>query len=78
MQSAIYGRMNVGRCIEAIYGKIGCSLDVLSVMDELCSGRPSCSVDLVNRALMSAKRNANVCPGLSAYLVASYSCVEGK
>ena len=53
MTSAVYGRMRIGRCLEnegqqllTALGHdpkyLGCSADVLLLMDKKCSGRNQC------------------------------------
>jgi hypothetical protein len=76
IDSATYGRMRVGKCIEDNY-RIGCQMDVLDVMDSLCSGMKTCSVPVMAPLLFSTKTKANVCPRLSVYLQASYNCLKG-
>ena len=50
IRRAEYGRMRVGRCVhDSAY--VGCRISVLSQLDRLCSGRPSCHVALPNPAL---------------------------
>ena len=44
IQTALYGRMNIGRCVTRNYGNIGCAIEVKSLLDEKCSGRHSCKV----------------------------------
>ena len=76
MQSAQFGRMRVGRCIDIDY-RIGCSMDVVPIMDGFCSGQSACEVHVGHPRLLSAKFAANVCKSLLAYLSASYSCLKG-
>ena len=44
MQSALYGRMNLGRCLPVDFGNMGCQSDVMSQFDGKCTGRESCEV----------------------------------
>jgi len=73
MQSARYGRMKHGRCADTdVY--IGCSADVLLQMDERCSGRQSCMLDIPDSYL----HQQQPCPNdMMAYLEASFVCVRG-
>jgi len=73
MQVARYGRMKHGRCADTdVY--IGCSADVLSQMDERCSGRQSCTMAIPDSAL----HQQQPCPNdMMAYLEASFICVRG-
>ena len=77
MESAQYGRMRLGRCVKKIIGKeyVGCSEDVLSVLDDKCSGRRHCVVSVGAQEL----RDTNPCPGeVTWHLEASYTCVKGN
>lgn len=87
MRSAIYGRMRTGRCITQeevaaqkllageVPGVLGCSADVLEVLDRRCSGYVQCETRVIDLSL----QNMKPCfPGLSVYLEASFECVPGK
>jgi len=77
MTSAEYGRMRVSRCVQSDYGYIGCSSDVLGILDAACSGRRQCTVGVPSAALERAA--AASCPGdLKLYLAASYRCIPGN
>ena len=77
MKTAEYGRMRRSQCVTSDYGFIGCSSDVLGVMDSACSGRRHCSVGVPNAALERVA--ADSCPGdLKLYLAASYRCISGN
>ena len=72
MQSARYGRMEVATCLAKDYGHLGCSADILGVLDGMCSGRRSCDVDV--RDLMVSGQKP--CPkDLRSYLEAQYTCL---
>jgi len=81
MQSATYGRMRVGRClpeeeVNALGTRyIGCSADVLSLMDRKCSRRTECTVLIIH---ISAENIKPCFSGLSVYLEASYTCLTRK
>ena len=75
MQTASYGRMKLGRCVERDYGYVGCNTNALPHMDSRCSGRRSCEIQIPDMTL----DRLNECPkGFKAYLEASYGCVKGK
>jgi len=84
MTSARWGRMKTGRCLDihpnalAALGHdplfLGCSEDVLSILDEKCSGRASCDVRIPDPVLDEIKP---CYPDLTRYLAASYICVKG-
>ena len=84
MTSARWGRMKTGRCLDihpnllATHGKdplfLGCSENVLSIMDRKCSGRASCDVripDPVLDEITPCYRDQ------TRYLETSYVCVKG-
>jgi len=85
METALFGRMRVGRCITSdAYltalqqldpTSLGCSADVLGYVDRVCSGRSACDVSVPNPE-MNAFRPCS--PQLTVHLEASYSCVTGK
>lgn len=75
MESAMYGRMEVGRCISAKYGNIGCSGDVLALMDRKCSAKVSCEVRVPNQEL----DEIDTCDDeITKYLDAAYDCITGE
>ena len=74
MHSAQYGRMRLGRCSKSNLGYLGCTRDVLDVMDTACSGRTSCDLDVNGADLRKTKPCS---PDVTWYLEASYSCVRG-
>ena len=74
MTSARYGRMRTGRCVGGEYGIVGCYTDVLSHLDQKCSGRRECDFNV--RSLIEV---AQPCPkDLTNYLEATYSCIKGE
>ena len=84
MTSARWGRMEDNRCLGihpnvlAALGHdplfLGCSRDVLSLMDSKCSGRSECEIDIPDPDLDQVKPCYQ---DLKSYLTASYSCVKG-
>ncbi len=74
METALYGRMRLGRCVEADLGYIGCSSDVLILADKKCSGRRTCEIAVPNEEL----DNTRPCfKELKTHLEAGYKCVKG-
>ena len=74
MESAQYGRMELGRCLLKDYGYVGCGDSVLPYLDSKCSGRRSCTINIPDRVLDKVLP----CPGdLKSYLQASYTCIKG-
>ena len=74
MESAQYGRMELGRCLLRDYGYVGCGDSVLPYLDSKCSGRRSCTINIPDRVLDKVLP----CPGdLKSYLQASYTCIKG-
>ena len=73
MKHAEYGRMNLGRCLTRDY-YVGCVADVITQMDQKCSGRRQCHVPVPEHSLLRAL----ACPtDLVAYLDADYTCITG-
>src|SRR6218665_24354 len=75
METAFYGRMQVGTCVRSDLGYVGCYSDVLDLLDRRCSGRRSCAVGGPDQQL--AKRNSCM-PELKVYLKTSYRCQKGR
>jgi len=85
METALFGRMRVGRCITSdAYltalqqldpTSLGCSADVLGYVDRVCSGRSACDVSVASPELHQFRP----CPEqLTMYLEATYSCLTGQ
>jgi len=84
MNSAIYGRMRIGRCLTAIdvstigsgSDMFGCSVDIIHILDKRCSFKNQCEILL---ALDADLLNEKPChTGLQSYLEAGFECVTGK
>lgn len=88
MKSATFGRMRIGRCVTAgeisalqranledTNSYLGCSVDVLPILDRKCSGNKDCEVRLSD---ISAEDITPCLSGLVVYLEVSYSCITGK
>lgn len=73
MNSSMYGRMSLGKCIKEHIGSKNCDSDVLHVTDSMCSGLQSCVITPFDRTLMTLRR----CPEHSAFLRIHYTCVKG-
>lgn len=74
MQNAKYGRMKLGRCLTRDYF-VGCDADVLPQLDQRCSGRRHCYMNIPDHSLLRALS----CPqDLVSYLEVEYSCVKGE
>jgi len=75
IRSAQYGRMRVGRCVKVDLGYLGCVADVRHVIESRCSGRPHCSVAVIDDEL----RKRSPCPtDVTSHLQVSYACVTGQ
>jgi len=75
VEHARYGRMSISRCVKQDFGFVGCSVDVLPVLDTHCSGRRACSV----RVLDDNFDNVKPChDDLKSYLEVSYRCIKGS
>lgn len=87
MTKAVYGRTRIGKCLEdedpdfsSTLLKdsrfLGCSVDVLSLFDERCSGRVECKVRGTDDELRS-KKPCQIIPQMS-FLEADYFCAPCK
>jgi len=75
VESALYGRMELGRCVEVdVMGHLGCHTDVLSLVDRRCSGRRRCEIRVPDAELESTRPCLRE---LKTYLHVSYRCVSG-
>lgn len=78
MESATFGRMRVGKCIDAkeieTLGYLGCSVDVVSLFDENCSGKSVCEVRVFD---ISSHGFQPCVSGLNVHLEAVFQCIRG-
>ena len=78
METALYGRMQLGRCLKYDYGNIGCSEQVLPQLDSWCSGRRQCQVRVSSIVDVVIPGSMVPCPrDLRSYLEASFHCKKG-
>ncbi|ELU10390.1 hypothetical protein CAPTEDRAFT_219724 [Capitella teleta] len=72
MTDARYGRFRVDRCVIQNYGHLGCSANVLDLLDKECSGRPQCYYNIP-----SLRNLVQPCPkDLTSHLEATYECIS--
>jgi len=85
LRSATYGRMRVGRCVKAeevaahkarggddpLY--LGCSAEVLAILDQKCSGKAECDIRLSD---IPDDKIQPCFPGLKMYLEISFECIS--
>jgi len=76
MTSAEYGRMEVGRCIPKENDFMGCTNDILQLLDGWCSGHRECNIKVPTIDL--EKENTDCLEVLKLYLKATYSCMRSK
>ena len=76
INSAEYGRMEVGRCIMKPDEFLGCTNDVLPILDRRCSGKQKCNFLLITHDDIEAA-NENCLQILMKYLKVDYSCIIG-
>ena len=81
IQEAIYGRRQIGRCIEAENSDLakdprylGCYADVLGLLDAKCSGKKECELRIPDPDLDQA---TSCVKSLRMFLEIRYTCVEG-
>lgn len=73
IDDAQYGRLRIGRCVSRDYGFLGCTADVIDVLDRTCSGRRRCKLPVPH-----IRQLVQPCPkDLTSYLEASYHCQTG-
>jgi len=71
---ARYGRMRINKCVSENFGYVGCSVDVIDVLDRYCSGRRTCHV----RVLDETFTESTPChEDLNLYLQVEYQCLRG-
>jgi len=75
MTRALYGRMHISKCVKENFGFIGCSTDVLELVDAQCSGRRECSIRILDENFGNAKPCHD---DLKTYLQVNYRCVKGE
>ena len=75
MESAVYGRMSIGRCVKNDYGHLGCHNDVLSRFDSECSGKQSCELEVTTTLRRDVPGACG--PAIFGYAQVSYKCQEG-
>ena len=76
IESAVFGRMRIGKCVHNDLGYLGCQNDVLRLADRWCSGLTECTVEVSNNELDQA--NEACIADLNSYLDVEYVCVAGK
>jgi len=73
IDDAQYGRLRIGRCVSRDYGFLGCTADVVDMLDRTCSGRRRCELPVPR-----IRQLVQPCPkDLTSYLDASYHCERG-
>lgn len=86
VNSALYGRMRIGRCLEAeghllftTMGSdplfLGCSVNVLPLIRKKCFGKNHCEIRGQNDASLKMERPCHA--ALQNYLEVDYQCVTG-
>ena len=74
IDKALFGRMELGKCVTRNFGHVGCQTDVLNQLDHACSGLPQCDFSVSDPSLVRMKP----CPkDFTSYLDATYDCVPG-
>ena len=78
LDQALYGSMELNRCITTAFGYEGCQADVLPLLDRECSGREQCSFS-VTKLHGRQYSGTNICPAeLTSYLFVRYTCKRGE
>lgn len=79
INTALYGLMNIGRCVQNNYGHSDCSNDVMPILDAVCSGKQKCAFIMPKQEMHNMyRRNPKCPPELAPYLEVTYRCIRGK
>ena len=74
LQKALYGMINIGRCMKRDIGVHNCFSNELHYFDKLCSGKQKCEL-IIPSPQLAAKQEC--LSGFNSYLEASYFCQKG-
>ena len=58
--------------------ELGCSADVINLLDHACSGMLSCEYPIHSKDLYATKPCSSTVASYSSYLEVSYECVKGR
>ena len=75
MDTALHGRMKIGRCVKNDYGHLGCHNDALQSFDRACSGRRTCDVTVTNN--LRQEEDSACAPIIVGYAEVAYHCQQG-
>ena len=78
INSAFYGRMELGECVKNDFGHLGCKDDVTGLMDGWCSGKQECLVEVDNGNEHLKNTNTDCAADLSLYMDVDYTCIRGE
>ena len=74
IRRARYGRMQLGNCVQRNLGYVGCSSDVLAVVDARCSAQRRCAFAMPDPQLYATRP----CPvDTTSYLEVAHECLRG-
>ena len=65
----------MSKCVKENFGYVGCSNDVIDIVDSQCSGRRECSIRILDENFLHAKPCHD---DLKSYLQVNYHCVKGE
>ncbi|ELU05611.1 hypothetical protein CAPTEDRAFT_217455 [Capitella teleta] len=70
--NALYGHIEVGKCVKADLGYLGCQADVTEIIQGICNGKSTCEIAVDDQQL----RDTEPCTaGLGIYLKVSFVCL---
>lgn len=72
MHTAEFGRMRIGKCARTNFGYIPCSNNVMHIVDQECSGRRECFLDV-----FKTFREMKPCGEVESYLELNFTCLQG-
>ncbi len=71
-----FGRMKIGKCVDADYGVLGCNTGIRHLVSRVCNGRQYCEVSQHD---IPALKHYKPCPGnFTKYMAISYHCEKGE
>ena len=75
MEHALFGRMDSRKCYNDFHDQdfSHCTTDVLSLSDQMCSGKQTCSISIPNEDFHAAMSCS-----INGYFEASYQCLPGE
>ena len=58
--------------------ELGCSVDVITFLDKVCSGRTTCEYPVLSEELYATKPCSSSILSSASYLEVSFQCIQGE